>query len=33
MMQAVGFLWLLHEAHVHASYGAFVAPFVLACGI
>ena len=30
MMQAVGFLWLLHEAHTHASYAAFVAPFVLA---
>jgi EmrB/QacA subfamily drug resistance transporter len=30
VMQAVGFLWLLHEAHTHASYAAFVAPFVLA---
>src|SRR3954447_11786040 len=30
MLQAVGFVWLLHEAHTHASYGAFVAPFVLA---
>src|SRR3954447_15196060 len=30
MMQAVGFLWLLHEAHTHASYAGFVAPFVLA---
>jgi MFS family permease len=29
-MQAVGFLWLLHEAHTHASYAGFVAPFVLA---
>jgi EmrB/QacA subfamily drug resistance transporter len=30
LLQAVGFLWLLHEAHTHASYGNFVAPFVLA---
>jgi EmrB/QacA subfamily drug resistance transporter len=30
VLQAVGFLWLLHEAHTHASYGGFVAPFVLA---
>jgi EmrB/QacA subfamily drug resistance transporter len=30
IMQAVGFVWLLHEAHTHASYAAFVAPFVLA---
>jgi EmrB/QacA subfamily drug resistance transporter len=30
VLQAVGFIWLLHEAHTHASYGAFVAPFVLA---
>jgi EmrB/QacA subfamily drug resistance transporter len=30
LFQAVGFLWLLHEAHTHASYAAFVAPFVLA---
>jgi EmrB/QacA subfamily drug resistance transporter len=30
MMQAVGFVWLLHEAHTHAPYAAFVAPFVLA---
>ena len=30
VLQAVGFVWLLHEAHTHASYGAFVAPFVLA---
>ncbi|HEY3528831.1 MAG TPA: DHA2 family efflux MFS transporter permease subunit [Nocardioides sp.] len=29
-LQAVGFVWLLHEAHTHASYGGFVAPFVLA---
>jgi EmrB/QacA subfamily drug resistance transporter len=29
-LQAVGFLWLLHAAHTHASYGEFVAPFVLA---
>ena len=30
VLQAIGFLWLLHEAHTHASYGAFVGPFVLA---
>ncbi len=30
LLQAVGFVWLLHEAHTHASYGNFVAPFVLA---
>jgi len=30
LLQAVGFVWLLHEAHTHASYGSFVAPFVLA---
>jgi EmrB/QacA subfamily drug resistance transporter len=29
-VQAVGFLWLLHEAHTHAGYAAFVAPFLLA---
>ena len=30
LLQAVGFVWLLHEAHTHASYGGFVVPFVLA---
>jgi EmrB/QacA subfamily drug resistance transporter len=30
VLQAVGFLWLLHEAHSRASYAAFLAPFVLA---
>jgi len=30
LMQAVGFLWLMHEAHTQASYAEFVAPFVLA---
>jgi EmrB/QacA subfamily drug resistance transporter len=30
LLQAVGFLWLLHAAHTHGSYGEFVAPFVLA---
>jgi EmrB/QacA subfamily drug resistance transporter len=30
VLQAVGFLWLLHEAHTHASYADFLAPFVLA---
>ena len=29
-LQALGFVWILHEAHTHASYAAFVAPFVLA---
>jgi EmrB/QacA subfamily drug resistance transporter len=29
-LQAVGFVWLLHEAHDHAAYGAFVVPFVVA---
>ena len=29
-VQAVGFLWILHEAHTHAGYAAFVAPFILA---
>ncbi len=30
VLQAAGFLWILHAAHTHASYAAFVAPFVLA---
>ena len=30
VLQAAGFLWMLHAAHTHASYGAFVAPFVVA---
>jgi len=30
LLQAVGFVWILQAAHTHASYGAFVAPFVLA---
>ena len=30
VLQAVGFVWLLHEAHSHASYGSFVVPFVVA---
>jgi len=30
VLQAAGFLWMLHAAHAHASYAAFVAPFVLA---
>jgi EmrB/QacA subfamily drug resistance transporter len=29
-LQAVGFVWILREAHTHASYGAFVVPFVVA---
>jgi MFS family permease len=30
VLQAVGFLWLLQEAHTHAGYAHFVVPFVLA---
>jgi MFS family permease len=30
VLQAIGFLWILHEAHRHAGYGQFVVPFVLA---
>jgi len=30
VLQAGGFVWILHAAHTHASYAAFVAPFVLA---
>jgi EmrB/QacA subfamily drug resistance transporter len=30
VLQAIGFLWILHGAHTHASYAEFVAPFVLA---
>jgi EmrB/QacA subfamily drug resistance transporter len=30
VLQALGFLWILHEAHTHASYAQFVVPFVLA---
>ena len=30
LLQAVGFVWLLHEAHTHASYAGFVVPFVVA---
>ncbi len=30
VLQAVGFLWILHEAHTHAGYAEFVVPFVLA---
>lgn len=29
-MQAVGFAWIAHLAGVHATYGGYVAPFVLA---
>ena len=29
-LQALGFVWILHEAHTQASYAAFVVPFVLA---
>jgi MFS family permease len=30
VLQACGFLWILHEAHGHAGYAVFVVPFVLA---
>jgi EmrB/QacA subfamily drug resistance transporter len=30
VLQAVGFVWMLHAAHTHASYVDFVAPFVVA---
>ena len=30
MLQAFGFVWILHEAHTHAGYAEFVVPFVLA---
>jgi EmrB/QacA subfamily drug resistance transporter len=30
ILQAVGFVWMLRAAHTHASYAAFVAPFVVA---
>jgi MFS family permease len=30
LVQAVGFVWILHEAHTHAGYAAFVVPFVVA---
>jgi EmrB/QacA subfamily drug resistance transporter len=30
VLQALGFLWILHEAHTHAGYVEFVVPFVLA---
>ena len=30
VLQALGFLWILHEAHNRAGYAAFVVPFVLA---
>ena len=29
-LQALGFLWIRHEAHTHAGYAEFVVPFVLA---
>jgi EmrB/QacA subfamily drug resistance transporter len=30
VLQAFGFVWILHEAHTHAGYAEFVVPFVLA---
>ncbi len=30
VLQAAGFVWLLREAHTHASYAGFVVPFVVA---
>jgi EmrB/QacA subfamily drug resistance transporter len=29
-LQALGFVWILHQAHAHASYASFAVPFVLA---
>jgi EmrB/QacA subfamily drug resistance transporter len=30
VLQALGFVWIVHEAHTHAGYAEFVVPFVLA---
>jgi EmrB/QacA subfamily drug resistance transporter len=30
VLQAFGFVWILHEAHTHAGYAEFVVPFVVA---
>jgi EmrB/QacA subfamily drug resistance transporter len=30
LLQAFGFVWILHEAHTHAGYAEFVVPFVVA---
>lgn len=30
LLQALGFLWIRHEAHVQAGYAAYVVPFVVA---
>jgi MFS family permease len=30
LLQAIGFVWLRHEAHTHAGYAAYVVPFVVA---
>lgn len=30
MLQAVGFLWILHGAHTHVGYAEFIVPFVVA---
>ena len=30
LMQAAGFVWIIHLAGTHGGYGAFVAPFVIA---
>jgi MFS family permease len=30
LVQAIGFVWILRDAHAHASYAAFVVPFVVA---
>jgi len=29
-MQAAGFAWIMHLAHVHSGYGGYVLPFVVA---
>ncbi len=30
LLQAIGFVWLRHEAHAHAGYASYVVPFVVA---
>jgi EmrB/QacA subfamily drug resistance transporter len=30
LVQAIGFVWILRDAHTHAPYAAFVVPFVVA---
>ena len=30
IMQALGFAWIVHLAHIHSGYGGYVAPFLIA---